>query len=528
MGKIDEYCSDYLDKIYYYSLRYTKNEIKANELASDISYEVLLSLKRGAEPQNFSAWVWKVADNVRRRSYRSVGDLVIPLDAYESWEPEDTSCDIAEEVVLADELQSMRRCLCHIRRDYREILVAHYIKNMSVSEISRHSSLPLGTVKTKLQSSRKALKAGMEMTREYGKRSYSPDDVYFTNNCSSFGAYGQPWTILNHLLYKNIFLEIYDNPSTAEELSMSLGIALPYMESELDYLVEQTFIEKVGKKYYTTFPILSADVQRKVDEKACEVGGWIAEHIDRMCELLFGECGELISGNQTPAEAKWTLAARVFDYMMPRGIKHKYRVRPNGGNWEIIGYQVMDKDYSFSVGEHSSDCEVLGRPDILVSQYRYYYKGLAERTPDFLTTSQVARLYEITFGTQLDVIIDRDQAESELLEYGYIQKKADKLESMAIVFDKAKITAALSENARHELAELANRGTELLSEYSKFAEAAYLDDLPAELRQDENMQNIIKMNYALYRDSALKCMIRDGKLEYSDTLTKALGLFFEA
>src|SRR5699024_1233818 len=114
-------------------------------------------------------------------------------------------------------------------------------------------------VKTKLQSSRKALKAGMEMTREYGKRSYSPDDVYFTNSCSTFGAYGQPWTILNHLLYKNIFLEIYDNPSTAEELSMSLGIALPYMESELDYLAAQTFIEKVGKRYYTTFPIISAE-----------------------------------------------------------------------------------------------------------------------------------------------------------------------------------------------------------------------------------------------------------------------------
>ena len=169
---------------------------------------------------------------------------------------------------------------------------------------------------------------------------------------------------------------------------------------------------------------------------------------------------------------------------------------------------------------------MLGRPDILVRQYRYNYKDLAARTPNFLTASQVARLYEITFGARLDVGIDRDAAEGELLEYGYIKRKADRLESLAIVYDRKKISAALSDSARCELAELAARGTELRSEYKEFAEAAYCDDLPSEQRQNEEMRKVIKMNCALYRDSALKFMIRDGKLEYSDNITKALGLFF--
>lgn len=97
---------------------------------------------------------------------------------------------------------------------------------------------------------------------------------------------------------------------------------------------------------------------------------------------------------------------------------------------------------------------------------------------------------------------------------------------MAIVYDKAKITAALSDAARCELAELIKRGTELRHEYKEFAEATYIDDLPSEQKQNEDMRNVIKMNCALYRDSALKFMIRDGKLEYSDNITKALGLFF--
>lgn len=86
--------------------------------------------------------------------------------------------------------------------------------------------------------------------------------------------------------------------------------------------------------------------------------------------------------------------------------------------------------------------------------------------------------------------------------------------------------AALSDSARRELVELAARGTELWREYKEFAEAAYIDDLPSELRQNEVCRNVIKMNCALYRDSALKFLIRDGKLEYSDNITKALGLFF--
>ena len=63
---------------------------------------------------------------------------------------------------------------------------------------------------------------------------------------------------------------------------------------------------------------------------------------------------------------------------------------------------------------------------------------------------------------------------------------------MAIVYDKAKITAALSDSARRELVELAARGTELRREYKEFAEAAYIDDLPSELRQNEDMRNVHK------------------------------------
>ena len=63
-------------------------------------------------------------------------------------------------------------------------------------------------------------------------------------------------------MYKNIFLELYENPETAEEMSLEMGIALPYMESELEFLVRETFLTKEGNKYRTAFPIVDKEKQK--------------------------------------------------------------------------------------------------------------------------------------------------------------------------------------------------------------------------------------------------------------------------
>ena len=67
MNAIDEYCDSYLEKIFYFSLKRTGDEQAAEELTSEISYEIIYSLKRGAAPHCLGAWIWKVASNVWRR-----------------------------------------------------------------------------------------------------------------------------------------------------------------------------------------------------------------------------------------------------------------------------------------------------------------------------------------------------------------------------------------------------------------------------------------------------------------------------
>ena len=74
---------------------------------------------------------------------------------------------------------------------------------------------------------------------------------------------GQPWSFITHLLYKNNFLETYENPQTAEELALELGIALPYMEDELEFLTREQLLAKNENKYQTAFKINSKEEQCK-------------------------------------------------------------------------------------------------------------------------------------------------------------------------------------------------------------------------------------------------------------------------
>ena len=261
---IGDFTENYMEKLFYFCLKKTGNHVEAEDLTQDISLNILIALNKGTVPLNFSAWVWQIARNrysawadAKHRRLESVTGSDI-----EDCDIADTGNSILDELINGEQLSLLRRELAFIKKDYRNIIVAYYIENKSLKDISNSVSLPLEVVKKRLQRARKILKEGMDMAREFGKRSYSPEQIAFTMNGRD-GKKGQPWSIITHLLYKNIFLETYENPQTAEELALELGISLPYMEDELEFLVEEELLKKDGNKYQTNFKIISKEEQRK-------------------------------------------------------------------------------------------------------------------------------------------------------------------------------------------------------------------------------------------------------------------------
>ncbi|MCL2158459.1 MAG: sigma-70 family RNA polymerase sigma factor, partial [Oscillospiraceae bacterium] len=174
--------SEKLKNLFYYCLKRTGNRETAEDLSGDIVLEILTMTNRGYKPENFNAWMWTVA----RAKYagwaksKNVSSKNIAGNDVSDYSHISSDENIETDLIRKEEISSLCRELSIMSREYREITVAYYIENKKISDISKAVKLPEGTIKRKLSESRKYLKEGINMTRTYGKRSYSPDNIEFT------------------------------------------------------------------------------------------------------------------------------------------------------------------------------------------------------------------------------------------------------------------------------------------------------------------------------------------------------------
>ena len=140
--------------------------------------------------------------------------------------------------------------------NHRKAVVMHYFDNMSCDEIGHILGKSSGTVKWWLHDARIAIEKGMNIMREYGEKSYRPGKLFMscTGNPENND---EPMTCAKRKSAQNILLAAYNEPLTIIELCDELGISAPYIEDEVESLVENQFMNEVAKgKYQNDFVIL--------------------------------------------------------------------------------------------------------------------------------------------------------------------------------------------------------------------------------------------------------------------------------
>ena len=364
----EEYTRDYMGKIFYYCLRKTGDSHEAEDLASDITLQILTALHEGVEILSFPAWVWQIARNrcalwAKTNRRRGENESFIDPD-----DPEteniltaggyNTTPSVAEAYARDEEMAVLRRELAFLGRDYREIVVAYYIEDRSVGDIARALGQPEGTVKSRLFRSRNLLKEGMKMAREFGPKSYKPEEVHF--EATGRQESGLPWSAVQRMLPKNILLEASNNPSTAEELAVAVGVAMPYMEEEIRALVDAGLLKKVGTRYVTNFYIMSRDLQVAIRNELIMLTRDWAEHYDTVMEKAISiyRTGCFVPENMTNGELKWLMALELLDhciedcdgYTLDFPVKHAH---PDD-NWGFVGYEGNSLPDQWFVGHSGS------------------------------------------------------------------------------------------------------------------------------------------------------------------------------
>jgi len=520
---IREFTDQYTGSLFYFCLRKTGNSYEAEDLASDIALNVLTSLSRGNIPANFSAWVWQIARNRysvwadkkhRRMDAQSGCDI-------RDYEIEDETADIEARWIHNEDMKALRRELAFISSDYRNVVVSYYLENKSVKEIAFTLHLPEGTVMSKLHRARKILKEGMSMSREFGTMSYKPEDIHYVLN-GSFGTMNEPEIHMSHLVCKNILVAAYRTPSTAEELALELGVALPYMEDELRILTEATLLRKQGNRYETNFMIISAKAQDKVNTHRMRITGGLAAAIIDALEYRVKCCNEngvrWQGGYQPYEDMKWALLTDLTDNAYWRTITSINPVRnepndwlpdrPNGGKWDILGFETyLNENEPKFVGMNG--CPGLENGTDFY-QYKYQYKDIWAKTPRFLNKEEGKTLEAIVKGTDFDPALA-----DKLLEYGYLVKDENGYRPTFLVL-YGTMNSHLTEAQKIEFDAKMEKAKSIALDFYLFCRETVLSEVPEFFRNDTYRIEYTCENLFMLRGAVLEEALRKGYISYAE------------
>lgn len=353
---INEFSENYVEKIFYFCLKKTGNPNDADDLTQDIAFQIIMALNKGTIPNNFSAWIWQIARNrysVWAKEKHNRNESVTDTDVYDC-EIEDANESISDELIHSEQMALLRRELAFIKSDYRNIVVNYYIENKSIRDIASALSLSESAVKQRLFRARNILKEGMEMARTFGKRSYNPENITYAADGAQ--PTGLPWRAVNRKIPNNILLQANNNPSTLEELSIELGVALPYMEEEVNLLHQATLLEKQGDKYITNFFILDKECRMEIynalRQESKERSRLIRELIEnRLNEDRSDFCEYPHIEDNT---IRWHMVPFAIDVLIEMvqqeqnpnglygGLDGKLPKRANGESWGFVGYETVE------------------------------------------------------------------------------------------------------------------------------------------------------------------------------------------
>ena len=344
-----------LTQIYGYAASNLFDRSRTDDLAAEIVVEVLGSVENLRDDFAFWGFVWRTAENtlrkfIRREELRKKAEIT--FSGFEGFEaipapgpnPEDDASERSEE---EEQIRLIRRELSLLTKTRREVTVRYYIRNKSVGQIAKELGISADMVKYHLYMARNQMKEGIKMERKLGKFSVDPG-VFRLNFWGDWNHYG---SIIDRKIREAVMLAAYEEPMTAEELSAELGVAMPYLEDEIETLEAAGLLLKTGRKYQNNIPILTLDCQREVEEKTKPLYPEFAKEIYDDLKALLPEVRKLdfkgsdFDDNRLLFMLLNMVALRSYDYSQSVSPAVGGRDLPLGGHGHLWG---LDNDWEIN------------------------------------------------------------------------------------------------------------------------------------------------------------------------------------
>ncbi len=142
-------------------LRRLGNPSEAIELTQEVFLHVMKRLDQLREPERFAGWLRQVAARMAiNRATRRVQPPCVDSEVLEAAGVH--RHDPLDELIARERAQRLWDGLGRLKALDRETLVAFYIQGQSLVEIAENLGAPIGTIKRRLHTARKRLKAELE------------------------------------------------------------------------------------------------------------------------------------------------------------------------------------------------------------------------------------------------------------------------------------------------------------------------------------------------------------------------------
>ncbi|MFR1517706.1 MAG: RNA polymerase sigma factor [Clostridia bacterium] len=502
--------TEYVDKLFSKALRKTGDPVLAEDLTQETFLAAIQGLARGRQPDNLWAWLSQILSNKYcdwlREKYNKPQ---ISLEDYPYEIPEDTSAQDADTTEIRE---AIRREIGYLAGIHREVLVRFYLHGHSIGKIAKDLQIPVGTVKSRLDTGRQQIRKGVDEMENYTKQSYEPEVLRIA--CSGKpGIDNEPFSLVenNDKLTQNILILAYPTPLSETELSKSLGVPLPFLEPIIKRLLEGELMKRTkGGKVYTDFILYhekdrNATFQKQLaladrsfalfwnilEEALSELRGSDyykrqSAHAASKLELHF--CLDLLSGGCIRIRDEFAGSASSYS---------DYPYRPNGGKWVAMGNRY-ESDRALKENENFRKYSINGEWGILIKNFRdakslelrKYDTSLGSLPYPFEET-HIQWLYEILSGVSYERASVADhvlQSAEAFLKSGILKKetglaldipvlsKAEYYSEKELSGAKQRTFCAAAQNIMHALFQESVRLPSHLKHIPKWQQLLYCGD----------------------------------------------------
>ncbi|MDC7233341.1 MAG: sigma-70 family RNA polymerase sigma factor [Spirochaetales bacterium] len=248
----------YLNSLFSFALKNTATL----EDAEDLTQEIILKLLQvsGDDIRNRERYVWQTARNSLSNYYRKKSRLVNSISSNE-WNDElpGTIPGPEEQYEQKERIREIRQRITYLSGLQRKIVIQYYFDELPIPRIAQSNGIPPGTVKWHLYEARNQLKEERVKIRDK-ELDYNPVDFRIYGTTGAVGDMGGTEDILRTALSRNIIFACYREGKTVNELGDCLSVSPVYIESEVDFLLEYDFLNRLpGNRYSANVLIDSWD-----------------------------------------------------------------------------------------------------------------------------------------------------------------------------------------------------------------------------------------------------------------------------